>query len=133
MGVFMFNENSYSLGEIIRRRRVIAPLTLQELASMSGVSASHLGRIERGERFPSARVLRRIAKPLGFGEDGLFTLAGYLSSQPAGMAEADPGYPSGQLDPYVAGVLAQEPVEVQLALTAILTILKNIARNMAQK
>lgn len=129
----MFNENSYSLGEIIRRQRVTMPLTLQELASMSGVSASHLGRIERGERFPSARVLRRIAKPLGFGEDGLFTLAGYLSSQPAGMAEADLGYPSRQLDPYVAGVLAQEPVEVQRALIAILTILKNIAQGLSKK
>jgi len=45
---------------------------------MAGVSASHLGRIERGERFPSGSVLRRIAGPLGFEEDELFTLAGYL-------------------------------------------------------
>jgi transcriptional regulator with XRE-family HTH domain len=129
----MINRENNSLGEIIRRQRVIVPLTLQELASMSGVSASHLGRIERGERFPSAHVLRKIAKPLGFGEDGLFTLAGYLSPQPSGVVDANPEYSGGKIDPYVAGMLAQEPVEVQLALTAILTILKNIARNMAQK
>jgi len=44
------------------------PLTLRELASASDISASHLGRIEQGNRFPSARILRRIAKPLGFEE-----------------------------------------------------------------
>jgi len=37
-------------GEVLRRERVRIPLTLQELSAMSGVSPSHLGRIERGER-----------------------------------------------------------------------------------
>jgi len=109
------------------------PLTLQELASMSGVSPSHLGRVERGERFPSAHVLRGIAKPLGFDEDELFTLAGYLSPQAVGKAETYQEYPGGQIDPYVARVLAQEPVDVQRAVIAILTILKNIAQGMTQK
>ena len=36
------------LGEIIRQARVRIPITLQKLAAMSGVSPSHLGRIERG-------------------------------------------------------------------------------------
>jgi len=129
----MFNENSSDLGEMIRRQRVTIPLTLQELATMSGVSPSHLGRIERGERYPSARVLRKIAKPLGLGEDGLFTLAGYLSPQPSGVAEADAAYSGNRVDPYVAGVLAREPAEVQRALIAILTILKNIAQGMSKE
>ena len=54
------------LGKIIKQQRIKVPLTLQELAAESGVSSSHLGRIERSERFPSARILRKIAKPLGF-------------------------------------------------------------------
>jgi len=62
------------------------------------------------------------AKPLGLGEDGLFTLAGYLSPHSPGVAEADPGYSGGRVDPYVAGVLAREPADVQRALIAILTI-----------
>jgi transcriptional regulator with XRE-family HTH domain len=129
----MFNENSTELGEIIRRQRVTIPLTLQELATMSGVSPSHLGRIERGERYPSARVLRRIAKPLGLGEDGLFTLAGYLSPHPPSVAEGEAAYTGNRIDPYVAGVLAREPAEVQRALIAILTILKNIAKGVPEK
>ena len=129
----MVNESSVNLGEAIRRQRVNIPLTVRELATMSGVSPSYLGRIERGERYPSARVLRRIAKPLGLGEDGLFTLAGYLSPHYSGVAEADASYSGNRVDPYVAGVLAQEPAEVQRALIAILTILKNIAKGVPKE
>ena len=100
---------------------------------MSGVSSSHLGRIERGERFPSASILRRIAKPLGFEENELFTLAGYLSPQSPGIAENNRNYSSGRLAPYVAKMLAQEPVDVQHAVIGILTLLKSIAKGMTKE
>ena len=117
------------LGTMIKQQRVMVPLTLQELAAEAGISASHLGRIERGERFPSARILRKIAKPLGFEEGELFTLAGYLSPRLPNMAEEGPAYSGRQLDPYVARMLAQEPVEVQRSVIGILTILKSIAKS----
>ena len=125
----MDSVNRTGLGELIRQQRVAIPLTLQELASLSGTSPSHLGRVERGERFPSARILRKIAKPLGFEENELFTLAGYLSPQPSAISEAQPNYSGGQLDPYVSRVLAQEPVETQRAVIGILSILKSIAKS----
>jgi transcriptional regulator with XRE-family HTH domain len=118
--------NSENLGRIIKQRRVMMPLTLGKLATMSGVSASHLGRIERGERFPSASILRKIAKPLDFNEDGLFTLAGYLSPQPDSIDKAHLSYK--ELDPFVARVLAQEPIELQRTVIGILSILKGIAQ-----
>jgi transcriptional regulator with XRE-family HTH domain len=121
------------LGEIIRQQRVTIPLTLQELADMADVSPSHLGRIERGERFPSARILRKIARPMGFEEDELFTLAGYLSPQNDTLAEARTSYSGGRLDPYVSKVLAQEPIEVQHAVVGILSMLKSIAKGMAKQ
>jgi transcriptional regulator with XRE-family HTH domain len=108
-------------------------LTLGELADKSGVSASHLGRIERGERFPSGRILRRLAKPLSFEENELFSLAGYLSPAPASVAEESPAYAGRRLDPYVARMLAQEPVDVQRAVIGILSILKSLAGSMAEK
>ncbi len=129
----MGSNNKTSLGEIIRQQRVSIPLTLQELATMSGVSASHLGRMERGDRFPSAHVLRKIAKPLGFDEDEIFTLAGFLSPQSPSIAEGSIDYISGKLDSYVARVLAQEPVDVQRAVIGILTILKSITKSMARE
>jgi transcriptional regulator with XRE-family HTH domain len=105
----MFDGRSNNLGEIIRRQRVTIPLTLQELATMSEVSPSHLGRIERGERYPSARVLRRIAKPLGIGEDGLFTLAGYLSPHSSGVAEAGSEYSGSKSCPLPSQHIAYIP------------------------
>lgn len=131
---FTMEEARTDLGRILKQQRVSLPLTLRDLSSMSGVSASHLGRIERGERFPSGSVLRRIARPLGFEEDELFTLAGYLSPQQAGVAESRAQYGSrGDLDPYVARVLAQEPVDVQRAVIGILSILNSIAKTSARE
>ena len=116
------------LGEILRQQRVMMSLTLGELAERSGVSASHLGRIERGERFPSARILRRLAKPLGFEENELFTLADYLTPAQSGVAEEGASYIADRrLDPYVARMLAQEPVDVQRAVIGVLSILKSLA------
>jgi len=100
------------------------PLTLKQLADATGVSSSHLSRIERGQRSPSAWILSRIAKPLGSGDSELLTLAGYLHLQPS--TEAD-SLGSRQLDAYVARLLSEEPVEVQHVVIAILGILKNTA------
>lgn len=125
--------NNNDLGRILKQQRVTVPLTLQELAKESGVSSSHLGRIERGERFPSARILRKIAKPLGFDEDELFTLAGFLSPQTSGVAEeSGTRYSSRQLDPYVARMLSEEPPEVQRAVVGVLSLLKSIAKGMTK-
>ncbi|MFC1915932.1 helix-turn-helix domain-containing protein [Chloroflexota bacterium] len=122
-----------NLGRILKQQRITIPLTLQELAATSGVSSSHLGRIERGERFPSAHILRRIAKPLGFDEDELFTLAGFLSPQTPGVAEERAiAYSGRHLDPYVAKMLAEEPVEVQRAVIGILQTIKLIAKGMTK-
>jgi transcriptional regulator with XRE-family HTH domain len=105
----------------------VRELTLQQLSSMSGISSSHLGRIEKGERFPSAPILRKIAKPLSLAEAELLTLAGYLSPQPSATVENETRL--GGLDAYVAMVLSQEPVERQRAVITILTVLKSMARD----
>ena len=113
------------LGKILKQARIMLELTLRDLAAQSGVSGSHLGRIERGERFPSAPVLRKIAKPLHFDEGALFAHAGYLSP----VAPTTENETAGRLDPYVARVLAQEPIEVQHTIIGILSILKSMARH----
>ncbi|MBI2288630.1 MAG: helix-turn-helix transcriptional regulator [Chloroflexi bacterium] len=100
------------IATVIKKRRISIPLTLRELASRSGVSSSHLGRVERGERFPSAHILRKIAEALGFDEGELFMLAGFLSGRSPAILEHYPARSSGQLDPYVARVLSQEPIDV---------------------
>ncbi len=117
------------IGEIIKRKRILIPLTLHELSSNSGISQSHIGRIERGERLPSAKVLRKIAKPLGFEEEELFMLAGFLS-----IPSDDQKIPASMrfnhlaIDPLVADALAHEPPEVQRAVIGILSLLKTVSR-----
>lgn len=56
------------LGKQLRFRRLAKGLNLLQLGQMSGVSSSHLGRIERGERAPGSRILAKIEQALGGGE-----------------------------------------------------------------
>ncbi len=123
----------HDLQRIIKQHRTAVPLTLTELATASGVSASHLGRIERGERFPSAQILRKIAKPLGFDEYELLTLAGFLSPISTDNAKEKLVETVPRLNPYVAKVLAEEPLEVQRSVIGILTILKSIAKGVGRE
>jgi len=67
-----------NLGTIVKRQRNRLGLTLRDLSEKSGVSISHLGRIEQSQRYPSANILLKIAKPLNLDERELFNLAGYL-------------------------------------------------------
>ena len=102
-------------------------MTLIELTKLTDVSPSHNGRIESGGRFPSVHVLRKLAVTLRFEEAHLAKMTDY-------MAYDDPGNPVGeslkQLDPYVAKVLSQEPVEVQRMVISALVQLKNIAEDL---
>ena len=118
------------LAKILKQRRVMIPLTLQELSAKSGVSESHLARVERGGRFPSAGILQRIAKPLDFSQHELFTLADYLPSRSSNIADSFSGR---QLDPYVAAVLSQDPVEIQRTAVAVLGFVKSMAKSIARE
>ncbi len=53
------------IGPAIRRLRRNNGLTLDDLASQAGISASHLSRLERGQTLPSFQVLSDIAHVLG--------------------------------------------------------------------
>lgn len=68
-----------NLGQALKGRRKAKKLTLKQVAELSGVHSSHIGRIETGNRFPSGRILRRLAEPLGFTEVEILKLAGFMS------------------------------------------------------
>ena len=53
------------LGERLRRERSARSLTLDDLASMTGVSRSMISAIEKGGKAPTIVVLHRIAAGLG--------------------------------------------------------------------
>src|SRR5262249_12933880 len=54
-----------TVGTTIRRARHDRRLKLKELAERSALSVVYLGEIERGKKYPSARVLEELARALG--------------------------------------------------------------------
>lgn len=61
-----------SIGERIKTLRAESGLTLDRLASESGVSRAMISRIERGEASPTASLLARICAAFGLSLSGFF-------------------------------------------------------------
>jgi transcriptional regulator with XRE-family HTH domain len=53
------------VGDIIRRQRELAELSMRQVAAMAGISNPYLSQIEHGLRAPSEAVLDAIAATLG--------------------------------------------------------------------
>jgi transcriptional regulator with XRE-family HTH domain len=65
-------ESSANLvGDLIRRQRELAELSMRQVAAMAGISNPYLSQIEHGLRAPSAEVLDTIAATLGVSADML--------------------------------------------------------------
>jgi transcriptional regulator with XRE-family HTH domain len=65
-------ESSENLvGELIRRQRELAELSMRQVAAMAGISNPYLSQIEHGLRAPSADVLETIATTLGISAETL--------------------------------------------------------------
>jgi transcriptional regulator with XRE-family HTH domain len=62
-------DDQLGLGEIIRRQREVAELSMRQVATMAGISNPYLSQIERGLRAPSEEVLRAIAESLNISAD----------------------------------------------------------------
>jgi Predicted transcription factor, homolog of eukaryotic MBF1 len=53
------------IGRIVRQERQARNLTIKELGSKAGLSEIYVGEIERGQKYPSAKVLESLANALG--------------------------------------------------------------------
>ena|SRR5690554_4602869 len=68
------------IGNYLKKIRKVKNLTLVQLEDISGVSNSHISRIERGLREPSPDTLRKLAEPLGIPYQRLLEKADYLEN-----------------------------------------------------
>jgi transcriptional regulator with XRE-family HTH domain len=59
------------VGDIIRRQRELAELSMRQVAAMAGISNPYLSQIEHGLRAPSEAVLDAIAATLGVSPEAL--------------------------------------------------------------
>ena len=72
----MANTDGRSLGEVVRDARVVASLSLRDVAKKLDLAASYLSDIENDRRVPSEEVTRSLADFLGLNFDDLMALAG---------------------------------------------------------
>ncbi|GLV59987.1 hypothetical protein KDH_68100 [Dictyobacter sp. S3.2.2.5] len=54
-----------TLGRVVRQERQYRNLTIKELGEKAGLSEIYVGEIERGQKYPSAKVLESLARALG--------------------------------------------------------------------
>jgi len=52
------------IGRVIRRERQNRQMTIKELGDKAGLSEIYVGEIERGQKYPSAKVLESLAHAL---------------------------------------------------------------------
>jgi transcriptional regulator with XRE-family HTH domain len=52
------------IGRVIRRERQVRQLTIKELGDKAGLSEIYVGEIERGQKYPSSKVLESLAQAL---------------------------------------------------------------------
>ena len=65
-----------NIGQMLKRLR--GETSLRGVHRLSGISNAYLSQIEKGERHPGPKVLRRLAALYGVGVAELFRKAGYL-------------------------------------------------------
>ena len=63
----------------------------------------------------------------------MFNLAGYPTPHANTVSDSQRSYSEGHLNPYMANMLAQKPVEIQLFVIGILGMLKSIDKGVAKK
>jgi transcriptional regulator with XRE-family HTH domain len=74
------------LGEVIRKQRELAELSMRRLAALAGISNPYLSQIERGLRVPSDEVVEAIAESLRLPAD---LLRGASDDPPGATAVLD--------------------------------------------
>lgn len=73
-------KNDNKFGEFIKAYRTEEKnMNLREFSNLTGVSFSHLSKIERGEHSPSKSTVSMIANALSLDKNKLYLLAGYVA------------------------------------------------------
>lgn len=75
------------VGRLIRRMRIGVGLSQHDLADKSGINNSYLSRIEKGERRPSPRLLRKLSNVLPVSYEELLFASGLVTKKPPRQKE----------------------------------------------
>ena len=113
---------SIKFGKQLRTLRVEKKMSQEELSFRAGISAAHLGQIERAEKKPTLETIGKLAEALEISLSELFTFeAG--SSSPKTSAK-NPVV--SKIDAQLKGLTAEEQQDI---LRIIRIFRRNIAKN----
>lgn len=115
-GVTMDNI-SQQLGNRIRTIRTTLGISQEELAFKSGISAAHLGQIERGLKAPTIVTIDKIAKALNVTLPILFSFD--LTNVPVSSPEIN------KINTYLSGLPDGEVSEILKIIKAIIKLKSN--------
>lgn len=115
-GVTMDNI-SQQLGNRIRTIRTTLGISQEELAFKSGISAAHLGQIERGLKAPTIVTIDKIAKALNVTLPILFSFD--LTNVPVSSPEIN------KINTYLSGLPDWEVSEILKIIKAIIKLKSN--------
>lgn len=65
-------------GKTIKNARLTKDLSLRDLAELTGLDHSYIGRLEKNSSMPSRETVAKLAKALNIPEDELMIKAGYV-------------------------------------------------------
>ncbi|GLO65006.1 helix-turn-helix domain-containing protein [Oceanobacillus kimchii] len=71
------NEKRNKIGRFIKKYRQEKEMSLRALSEITGISFSHVSKIERGEHTPSKETISIIANKLDLDENELLIMSGY--------------------------------------------------------
>jgi len=65
-------------GKTIKNARLAKDLSLRDLAELTGIDHSYIGRLEKNSSIPSRETVAKLAKALNIPENELMIKAGYV-------------------------------------------------------
>jgi HTH-type transcriptional regulator, competence development regulator len=82
-----------TFGKYIENLRIERGLSQRKFATMVGITATYMSKIERGEfKAPSEEVIKRMAKLLSKDSDVMLAKAGKIDSELIAIILSDPVY-----------------------------------------
>jgi transcriptional regulator with XRE-family HTH domain len=85
----LWRQHLLSLGEFIKRQRLLNQLSQRELARLADLSDTYMSQLERGRHEPSLSVLRALADSLGIRPDQLILYAAGLPTPDDAVSTED--------------------------------------------
>ena len=79
-------------GETIKNARLAKDLSLRDLAELTGLDHSYIGRLEKNSSTPSRETVTKLAKALNIPENELMVIAGYIEAEDKELRENHRGF-----------------------------------------